>query len=167
MRIAMPQNRAQLDHLVATERRRLVALLIGTMNPNTLQDEIVDRVYDSSRELNAKAAGEILLLNRQGFLYILPQGKYEGPHHERFSRTRDLATLANYARTFLSEGQDFHRSDKAAAEENVRRMQQWIRQYETTFDASVTQTRSWEVLSRALQLDKQLQAWSLYFGAGD
>lgn len=163
MRIAVPGRAWDIDEMVRTLRPQLAALLIGTHNAHMLKQDLVDRVFDSNRELNVKAAGEHLLLNRQGFVYLLPEGRYHGPHRNRFERTRDLATLATYARIFLSEGHSYHAVDRAAADDVVRRIGQWVQQSDTTFDASVSQTLSWAVLARELQLEERLSAWREYF----
>lgn len=163
LRIRLPHNARELDELVVELRKPLVALLVGTHHPSMLNDEVVEKVWESNRELNVKAAGELLLLNRQGLIYVVPQGRYQGPNRERFDRTRDLAILANYARTFLREGHTFQGEDSVASQDIVRKVEQWVQQPSTTFDASVTQTLSWEALVREFDLHRRLEAWNRYF----
>lgn len=163
MRVALPLARADLDKFVQAEALSLVALLIGTPDPRTLRPGLVDDLIARNADLNGKAAGELLLLNRQGFLYLVPHGSYRGPHQARFEKTRDLAILANYAHTFLSSAHEFRHLNPAAANDTVRRLRQWVEQHRTTFDASVTQSISWNALKRSLQLQEELAAWDLYF----
>lgn len=149
MRLRLPLKFGDLDAAVDEMRTELVALLIGTENAVTLQPGLVDRVFGASEDLNTKAIGEKLLINRQGMLYVLPSGEYRGPHSGRFDRTVDLAMLASYARTFLRSGHNFYGQDQPAAEDIVRRISQWVERPTIVFDSSVTQTLSWDALSRA------------------
>lgn len=166
MRIRLPLKFHDLDAAVDDLRAELVALLIGADNSVMLQPGLVDRVIGASEDLNTKAIGERLLINRQGMLYVLPSGHYQGPHSSRFDRTVDLAMLANYARSFLRSGHSYYGQDQPGAEDIVRRVGQWVERPTIVFDSSVTQTLSWEVLARATLLDERLAGWRGYFPDG-
>lgn len=164
MQLKIAKSSDELKALAQSLRHPLVALLIGTESPELLRDGIINRVWTASEELNAKAATELLLLNRQGFLYALPSSPYRGPHLHRFGRTRDLAVIGMYAREFLREGHAFGMAQPTEADDIVRRMRQWINHPRTTFDASVSHTWSWLTLVEQLLLTERLDAWEDYFG---
>lgn len=164
IQVNLPRSREEFRPLVQSLRQPLAALLIGTEGPELLRDGIVERVWAASEELNAKAATELLLLNRQGFLYTLPSSPYKGPHLHRFGRTRDLALIGMYAREFLRGGHAFSISHRSEADDIVRRMRQWINYPRTTFDASVSHTWSWLTVVDQLLLTERLDAWEDYFG---
>ena len=164
MQVELPCSSTSIDRIVDAHSDRLVALLVGAPDHNTLGREVVQRVIQASSELNVKAVGEHLLLNRQGIVYLRPLRDYRGPHTDRFARTTDLISLSHFAKVLLSAGHSFHDADQAAASDTVRKLRQWIRRSDTTFDASVTQFWSWNALSGALQLEKHLAAWDDFFG---
>lgn len=163
MRIVIPATAREVDEMAEALRSEFAALLIGTLNTDTLTGDLVDKVFEASQELNVKAAGETLLINRQGAIYLVPKGEYRGPHLNRFEQTADLAALANFARVFLREGHDYRSADPAVADDIVRRVKQWVQQAGTTFDSSLSQTLAWKVLAREHQLDERLLAWREYF----
>jgi len=165
MHISLPEGVGDFDKALEGIRQDLVALLIGTERAHLLQSDLVDAVYDASAQLNVKARAELLLMNRQGFLYATPAGKYAGPHVHRFERTRDLAMLALYARTFLRHGHSFATEKSSQAGSIVQRLEQWIEFANVTFDASVSHTVAWTALSESLLLQERLDAWRSYFAA--
>jgi len=163
MHIRLPQNAEDFDDTVRPIKQQVAALLIGMTNAEMLRDDLIDRIHDSSEDLNFKARAELLLLNRQGFVYLLPSGRYEGPHLHRFDRTRDLAILACYARGFLRDGHDYAQNRQTESVSILRRLGQWIKYPEITFDASVSHTLAWSTLSENFLLTERLAAWQDFF----
>lgn len=163
MQVELPCTTTTIDRIVDAHSDRLVALLVGAPDHNMLGREVIRRVTQESSELNVKAVGEHLLLNRQGIVYLRPLREYRGPHTDRFARTTDLISLSQFAKVLLSAGHSFHGADPTAARDTVRKLRQWIQRSDTTFDASVTQFWSWSALSEALQLEKHLAAWDDFF----
>lgn len=157
--VRLPHDRKDFEKTVSAHRRQFVSLLIGTENAETLRDELIERVFKASEELNTKAVDELLLLNKQGFLYVLPDGKYRGPHLHRFERTRDLATLACYARGFLRDGVRFAKAEPKVASDLLRILRYWIEYPELTLDVSKTQTISWVALIQAKMLNERFSPW--------
>jgi hypothetical protein len=147
------------DSVIFGLRSELVALLIGTQSAELLREDIVDRVWDANEELNVKASRESMLLNRQGLLYILPKGSYRGPHLHRFGNTRDLVTLAMYARHFLRDENGYSTRHTIEAMALLKKIEQWILYPRLTFDASFSHTVTWTALSDQMLLDERLTAW--------
>lgn len=145
--------------LISDAKAELVALLIGAPDSAMLQDDLVGRVINKNSALNEKAAAEILLANRQGIVYVRPSVNYKGPHVDRLNRTRDLALLAVYARTFLQDREDFSIDHPRLAQFIVDRLAYWIDFPDLTFDASVSHTLTWKALSNEFLLKQRIKAW--------
>ncbi|MGO4245653.1 hypothetical protein AB4Y87_00440 [Paenarthrobacter sp. RAF54_2] len=160
--IQLPHSFQAIDAVLNVHKRDLAALLIGAPHPETLREEVISRVLEASEELNTKAVGELLLLNRQGFIHFIPTGQYRGPHLRRFERTRDLATLASFARGFLREGFDYANSSRAQALGIYKNLEHWITHPNLVLDVSKSQSLAWTALIDALQLGDRLAAWDDY-----
>jgi hypothetical protein len=167
MSIAFVEDPEILDQILGTIRSDVTALLIGASETALLRDEVITRVLDASAELNAKAVGEQLLLNRQGLVYLRSTSHYRGPHPNRFPRARDLAKLALFSRELLRDSRQFSLKHRELANFVVRRIEQWIEYPELVFDASVSETRTWEALIEHLLLDQRLSAWDQLYEANE
>lgn len=161
----LPLAPEALDRVLLLNESEMVALLIGATESELLRADLIGYVSESSAELNEKAVGEKLLLNRQGALYIHTAEKYRGPHPNRFSRTRDLARLALYARELLRDDEQFSARHRMLAQFIVSRIEQWIEHAELVFDASVSETRTWEAFVDQFLLKQRLAAWRHLFSA--
>ena len=157
IRVPVPLER--LEKLLDGLQRELVALLIGAQDAALLHEDLVDRVLRANTEINTKAQSEVLLLNRQGAVYVLPRGRYRGPHVKRWDRTCDLAELALYARSLLRDAHDSAVGNRRLTQFIVAHLEQWIRYPELVFDASVSHTITWVALTRELLLEARLDAW--------
>ncbi|WP_156036256.1 hypothetical protein [Blastococcus sp. URHD0036] len=158
--LGLPLEPLELERQTENLNPDLVAALIGSPSAELLRPELVERVLSQSEDLNSKAVGEKLLINRQGIAYVRPRGLYSGPHANRYARTRDLAKLALYARAFLRDDSGFSQSDGAFAEFIASRLQQWIEYPMLVFENSVSHTHTWERLIESFLLADRLQAWS-------
>jgi len=159
MNLQLPHASEAFAPAVDNLKRELAALLIGTKNPEMLRDDVVESVYAACEELNAKAAAELLLVNRQGVLRVVPAGNYRGPHLHRFDRTRDLAILACYGKSYLRDSSAFSWKHPFLAEMLGRRLEQWINHADVTFDVSMSHTLTWAALVNAMLLPQRLSAW--------
>jgi hypothetical protein len=160
MALELSQTPDMLDNLLDKVKAETIALLIGAANEALLRPELIADVNESSAGLNTKAIGERLLINRQGALYIQSAGHYNGPHSNRFARSRELVRLALYTRAFLRDERQFSVRHRRLADFIIRRLEQWIEYPDLTFDASVSETRTWEVLLEQLLLHQRLSAWT-------
>lgn len=157
--VNLPEPVDRLARVVSDAQRQAVAALIGADEEGYLSDTVVDRVFETSAELNAKSSGEVLLLNRQGALLIRARGKYLGPHRGRYNRLRELATIGLYARTFLRDSHYAASPQAAEAYQWIRRIEQWVNHSQVIFDTSVSNTVQWQSISTAFLLRERLDAW--------
>ena len=167
MSVRVSQSPDLFDSGMDQVKSELVALLIGTENAELLRDDVVQRVWDASEELNAKAAHELMLLNRLGLLHIVPNGPYRGPHLHRFENTRDLVTLALYAKHLLRDEAAYASNNPREARALIKKVEQWIVYPRLTFDVSVSHTLTWAALSEQLLLEDRVDAWFRYLEGFD
>jgi hypothetical protein len=158
MEVRLPVGQGEFADCVETNRGNLVNLLIGGSGAQFLTDELIDRVQAASADLNSKGRSELMLLNRQGVLMVKPSSDYRSPHSKRFEKTRDLATLAQFARAFIAEKGAV--SSPTLMESDVIRnaVRDWIEKPSLMFESSVSNTHSWTALLHALQLEGHFNA---------
>ncbi|WAC93480.1 hypothetical protein [Mycobacterium sp. Aquia_213] len=136
----------------------IVALLTGTPDPRTLGDEVVTAVAAESEAMNKKSRVEYLILNRQGALYLLPEGIYKGPHTDRFNRTMDLACLAMFSATFFQN--IAHGGLNPVYNQFIgEKLDHWIEAPRLVFKSSESNKLTWESLSHSLALKGHLDHW--------
>ncbi|SDR72227.1 hypothetical protein SAMN04488543_0204 [Friedmanniella luteola] len=97
------QRGRRLDDLDVDYERRVVALLIGASEPDSLQPTLVSDILYENRELNAKDSRQLLLLNKQGLLLLADRKSRAGDARVRFSRNFDLIELVRVFQLFLEE----------------------------------------------------------------
>ncbi|MEE1622961.1 hypothetical protein ACQ7DA_16890 [Zafaria sp. J156] len=156
--IQIPNHSDVFTRLVEDHGRDVVALLIGTSEPSSLQQDLIQRVLASNEDLNTKSKDDLMLLNRKGAIILRPAGHYRGPHAHRLSRTRDLAVINQFALKFLSDyGASAVRVDHSSAT-ILSKLTKWVDQPELIFYSSVSQTNVWKTLSRATLLHNFVDA---------
>jgi hypothetical protein len=78
VQIRLPVADDLFEDTLKPVRSNIVSLLIGAPNADMLNSEVIDRVEETSAELNTKAFAEKMLLNRQGLLYLRSRSPYRG-----------------------------------------------------------------------------------------
>jgi hypothetical protein len=160
VQIRLPVADDLFEDTLKPVRSNIVSLLIGAPNADMLNSEVIDRVEETSAELNTKAFAEKMLLNRQGLLYLRSRSPYRGPHPNRFSRARDLAKLAIYSRSFLRDAHHFSMFHPRLSQFLFQRVRQWVEYPQLVFDASVSQTLAWTAFVEEFLLADRLEAWT-------
>lgn len=154
----LPLELERFDEDIDKSKAEVVALLIGTRDPSTLSSGVVETVLETNADLNSKSRNELMLLNRKGVLLLRPAGRYGGPHVDRFAKTRDLAMINQFTRTFLDDLQSTDRGSDQPTAAILRQVRHWIKRPELTFFSSFSHTETWKALSRAMLLDDNLDA---------
>ncbi|KHO18091.1 hypothetical protein [Mycolicibacterium setense] len=139
--------------------RDFVALLTDAVRPLDLGKVVVDSVAEENRTLNEKAEAEMLLINRQGGVYFLPNGPYESPNRHRFKKVSGLATIALFTRQFLSNSSSFRDRHPGMATFVAERLRRFIDLPELVFETSFANHHTWQRLSESLKLQLQLEDW--------
>jgi hypothetical protein len=160
MKVTLPVDRRELTAFVTERSRALVALLIGTRDPSTLDAGVIDKVVERNAEVNAKSTVERLILNRQGMLYFLPIGKYAGPHPSRFERVTALAMLGAYSKSFLTDAGRVASYWPSYVHLVGGKLGVWIESPNLVFRSSVSNELVWRALAGALELSAHLKGWS-------
>lgn len=136
----------------------IVALLIGTRDPKSLNKELVEAVIDECEAINRKSRTEYLILNRQGSIYLTPCDTYTGPHKHRFTRSMDLACLAMFSASFYQNSA--HSSRHPIYNEFIgERLSHWVTAPRLVFKSSESNKLTWDALSNSLALQGHLDHW--------
>jgi hypothetical protein len=158
LRIELPYGSQEFEAVVPSWQPDLIACLIGTSDSRYLRPALIEKVSEASRTLNEKSPVESLLLNKQGFLYLVPQGPYRGPHTSRFTRTMDLATLAHFAYSFLANT-EFAGQWPGFSDFIGRRVATWTEDSKLVFRSSTSNRLTWGACGVALSLSDAVAQW--------
>jgi hypothetical protein len=159
MRLLVPAGKSAIADLLATRRQELAGLLIGMPNSSELGEGVVDSILRENSSLNEKASSEILLLNAQGALHVLPGDGYVSPHHKRLQKVADLATLAQFAKTFLRDDSRYSINWPTFAGFLGDKLAHWVESPTLAFSSSYANMLTWERLSQVLSLHEHLSVW--------
>lgn len=163
LQVSLPRPAKLVDRLIRANLRGFVSLLIGAQSSQRLKKSLVRRVVHASSGLNSKASGELLLLNRQGMLYVRPDDNSSSPHRDRFKQSGELAAIACFIRSFLRDGSGFSNKRGSEALVIVRKIRQLVEYSEVNFDRSFSHTETWKLLTKSFMLRDRLAAWEDYF----
>jgi len=148
---------SQIPQFVDDHIRNLIALLLGIHAPGGMDNELVTAVRRMNVEFNRKSSNELLMLNKQGLIFLTPQSDYRRPQSERFSRMLDLVEIAYVFQTYLSQFPGNRSGLQNFTSYVFTQIQAWIQHPEGIFVKSYTNRLTWEVISREFQLDGKLQ----------
>jgi hypothetical protein len=139
--------------------REAVSLLVGAPNTAELGQYVVDAVSSMNEPLNQKAEAELLLMNRQGALYLLPQAGYTSPHQSRFEKLADMAVIALYAQEFLTDSTNLSSRYPAFSRFIGQKLSEIITSPALVFKSSYSNRLAWENFSESLMLRDHLVEW--------
>jgi len=153
--VAPPQD---IPAYWASNKRRMVGLLIGNKKYEEMRDEIIARVLQRCEDLNLKTTSEWLLVNKQGVVFISPsENHYDYMHRRRFAQTMDLAEIGLVFREFLdSTYPERRRGQEGFLDYIYRIILAWIIQPEAIFNISYSNRLLWQLLASELSLSEKL-----------
>ena len=102
-------------HVSDEEIRKSVAVVIRDQAYKSMSSEIVTDLLRKNQDQNLKDPRNLLLIDKQGLLYVAPAPDQRGPERSRFRRVSDLYELAMIYRTFVDEYRELraHHEDLA------------------------------------------------------
>lgn len=158
MLVELPPSPVDFGSVLSEHTSDIVGLLIGARSPKTLKREVIERTIMTNAELNAKSREELMLINRKGALIVRSGGRYIGPHVSRLTKTRDLATINQFAWVYLNCLQNGLIASSPRSLNVLQAIRRWVEQPELTFFSSVSNTLTWVSLSRSMLLERNLNA---------
>lgn len=107
-------------------------------------------------ELNRKESDELLLLNKQGQVFLTLPGEFGVPGVERFDLMLDLIEIGRVFQLFLDNFSHIRLDQEDFADYIFAQMEGWIRRPAAIFAASYTSQLAWEMIVRAFRLAEKL-----------
>lgn len=131
-----------------------VGILIRNDYYKTMDEEIQRLILEKNKDHNLKFSQELLLIDKQGILYVKPTGTMAPK--SRFSKIQELYEIAIIFGEFLSNDLSFHIQKEDLA--NFNKIRQWIEDPEAVFRYSVEHKKMWKLLLREFELKAIMQS---------
>jgi hypothetical protein len=142
--------------LIAADNKLLTGLLLGIKRWQGISDDLVSSTMAENVELNKKASDELLLLNKQGQVFLTLPDEFTVPRTERFDLTLDLIEIGRIFQLFLDNFSHIRLSQEDFADYILAQVDGWIRRSAAIFAASYTSQLEWDMIVRAFRLDEKL-----------
>lgn len=107
-------------------------------------------------ELNKKVSDELLLLNKQGQLFLTLPGELAVPGAQRFDLMLDLIEIGRVFQLFLDNFSHIRLDQEDFGDYIFAQIEGWIRRPAAIFAASYTSQLAWEMIVRAFRLAEKL-----------
>ncbi|WP_433295965.1 hypothetical protein ACQPZQ_14770 [Pseudonocardia sp. CA-142604] len=157
--LQVPTDQSGMPGLLARDRQSIASLLTGVPESAKLGERVVDKIYEENSSLNEKAPSELLLVNSQGIIHVLPKWNYRSPHYGRLAKVSDLAILAHFARLFLRDDTNFSMESPKFSASLRGILARWIEAPSLTMASSFANRLTWERLSESFHLRASLMHW--------
>jgi hypothetical protein len=132
---------------------KYVGILIRNEQFDLMDHEITERVIQKNKNHNLKSSQEILLMDKQGLLYVTPLNtKSSNRLSERFWRAHDLFEIALVYDAFLKNYRMLRTTVEDFADFLYYKIQAWIDEHDVIFSNSVTNKHIWKLLVQELGL---------------
>jgi hypothetical protein len=143
--------------LISADNKLLTGLLLGVQRWQGISDDLVSSVMAENAELNKKESDELLLLNKQGQVFLaLPDDEFTVPRLERFDLTLDIVEIGRVFQLFLDNFSHIRLNQEDFADYIFAQMDGWIRRSAAIFAASYTSQMAWDMIVRAFRLVEKL-----------
>ncbi len=123
-----------------------------------MDDRITNSVIEKNHDHNLKSSQELLLIDKQGVLYLTPnRTAKKKPTRPRFSRTYDLFGIALVFKDFITNYHSFRLYNEDFADFLLNKIRPWIDEPDIVFGASVSNKYRWELLLEEFGLKARLR----------
>ncbi len=136
-----------------------VGILISDFDYKAKDNELPQRILDENTEYNIKYPRELLLVNKQGVLYITPSNTegLKSRENRRFFKVRDLYEIAFVFSTYLARVYPLIRlQNEDFADFLLYKIQPWINESESLLAEGRSDQYIWDALLRAFALKARL-----------
>lgn len=126
---------------------QLIGVLIRNYDYEQMKDEIPKEIIKKNNNHNLKSSGELLLIDKQGVLYITPLNSKDSERQKKtLSRTHDLYEIANVFSEYLNNYLSFRCQNEDLADFFLYKIRPWINEPEVIFRNSITNKNIWNLL---------------------
>lgn len=138
---------------------KYVGILIRNYDYELMDSRIPAAVLKKNEEHNLKSLQEMLLIDKQGILYLTPKGTgTTTPKRPRFSRTYDLYGLALVFDDYMRHYHGVRLRNEDFADFLLYKIRPWIMEPETVFSASVSNKHIWSLIVDEFSLSARMRS---------
>jgi hypothetical protein len=135
-----------------------IGILIRNYDYELMDSRIADMILDKNREHNLKSLHELLLIDKQGILYLTPSlVDRTVPKRPRFSRTYELYGVALVFDDYIRHYHSFRLRNEDFADFILYKIRPWIDEPEIVFSASVSNKHIWNLIVDEFALKARMQ----------
>ncbi len=156
-------DRTQFKRMVKERKNEIVSVLIRQPHYEEIDDTIPTDILEKNRQLNVKDTGVLLLLNKQGVLFLTPtetSSTYRAQQRTHLNKIEDLIEFALVFGTFLSNYRQLRTQEEDWADFLLSKIQPWISDPSAVFCNSVSYFKAWELISREFGLQARKDLWT-------
>jgi hypothetical protein len=137
---------------------KYVGILIRNYDYELMDSKVPRMILEKNTEHNLKSSKEMLLIDKQGILYLTPirTGK-ETPTRPRFSRTYDLYSIALVFKDYMNHFHSFRSHNEDFADFILYKIWPWLDEPDIVFGASVSNKYRWNLLIDEFGLDSRMR----------
>jgi hypothetical protein len=148
----------QFQETVNQDIAAYVGMLIRNSDYKSMNRELVDRIVNQNSEHNVKSSMRLLLLNKQGTLYITPTGTTDDFVSAHLPRVHDLVEIAVVLSAYIENFKMLRAANEELADFFLYKIRPFIESPELVFRESVTNTHIWLQLCHEFKLKPLLQS---------
>lgn len=138
---------------------KYAGILIRNYDYELMDVEIPNRLFEKNRNHNLKSSQEVLLVDKQGILYLTPSSPKDLKSLAKYClRTQDLFEIAVVISTYLRNYLMFRASNEDLADFLLYRIQTWINEPEIVLTQSETNQHIWRLLLNETKLPSILKS---------
>jgi hypothetical protein len=154
--LTLPVDSPAAPAALGANRRQIVALLLGVRKPAGMSESLIASPLEENKELNKKVSDELLLLNKQGVLYLTASDAPHDAYADRFGRMSNLVELGCVFQIFLTEYYRIRRAAEDFGDYIFTRIRDWLEHPAAVFASSYSNRLAWEVVAKEFELDEKL-----------
>lgn len=158
LHISSISSDGDFTEFIDTNIRKYVGTLIRNYDYASMSSEITKRILEKNLGLNQKSSKELMVVDKQGILYLTPATSKENDYKSRFVRTHDLYEIAFVFSAYLDNYLSYSRLlNEDFADFILYKIRPWIEEPEIVFSSSVSNKHVWDLLVNELGLKNRLR----------
>lgn len=148
----------RFQQLVRSNLPKFTGILIRNPEYELMDDDIPVRIMEKNKGHNLKSSQELMLLDKQGLLYLTPSSnKDRKTLIESFIRVHDLYEIAYVYSTYLDGYLHLRAYSEDFADFILYIIRPWIEESQVIFKSSVSNRHIWDLLMAELGLKSQFE----------
>jgi hypothetical protein len=136
---------------------KYVGIFIRNPDYEGMDRRLCDRIITKNAEYNLKSAERLLLISKQGVLYVTPSGRLDDFASQHLPRIHDLVEVALVCSAYLENFHDFRAANADLADFFLCKIRTLIEKPDLVFRESVTNRHMWLQLCDEFVLKQQLE----------